>query len=55
MDSYPISCPHCGQTFDSMDSYGDTRADVDAHLLRAHPDLPDPTIDRRFGWLEDDK
>ena len=46
--SYPLPCPHCGAVIDSMDSMSDTRADLDAHLLRRHPDMPDPTHDPRW-------
>lgn len=46
--SYPIDCPHCGKTIDSMDSMSDSRAELDRHLLVRHPDLPDPTHDPRF-------
>lgn len=53
MISYPLPCPICGVVLDSMDSMSDTRADLDDHLLRRHPDRPDPTHDPRFQWLED--
>lgn len=46
--SYPLPCPICGEVIDSMDSMSDTRADLDTHLLRRHPDAPDPTFDPRF-------
>lgn len=46
--SYPLSCPHCGRVIDSMDSMADTRSELDDHLMRRHPDLPDPTHDPRF-------
>lgn len=48
MTSYALPCPYCGRVIDSMDSMADTRAELDGHLLRAHPDLPDPTYDPRF-------
>jgi hypothetical protein len=50
--SYPLPCPHCGKVIDSLDSMADTRADLDLHLLRHHPDLPDPTHDPRFRGIE---
>jgi hypothetical protein len=46
--NWPVKCPHCGKTFDSQDSYGDSRQMRDVHLLREHPDLPDPTTDQRL-------
>ncbi len=46
--SYPLPCPYCDHVADSMDSMADTRADLDDHLLRRHPDLPDPTHDPRY-------
>ena len=49
--NWPVRCPHCGEEFDSLDSYGDSRAMRDAHMLDAHPDLPDPTSDARFQGL----
>lgn len=33
---YPMKCPICNKEFDSMDSLADTRADVRAHMDRAH-------------------
>lgn len=51
--SYPVTCPHCGTVLDSLDSMSDSRAMLDDHLLRRHPDAPDPTHDPRWGRLTD--
>lgn len=48
MITYGVTCPHCGKSVESYDSYADARADRDLHLLNDHPDLPDPTFDPRF-------
>lgn len=50
--NWPVRCPHCGKEFDSLDSYGDSREMRDVHMLRVHPDMPDPTLDARFQSLQ---
>ena len=50
-NGWPVTCPHCGREFDSLDSYGDSRQMLDAHLERAHPDLPAPAPDPRYDRL----
>lgn len=50
--NWPVKCPRCGEEFDSLDSYGDSRQMRDDHMLRVHADQPDPTHDARFGWLD---
>lgn len=49
MTSYPVKCALCGESFDSFDSYGDSRAMRDDHMLRRHPDEPDPHPDARWS------
>lgn len=52
MTSYPAPCPHCDHIADSMDSQGDSEADLDLHMERQHPDLPDPRHDPRWNLGE---
>jgi hypothetical protein len=49
MISYPYPCPHCDHVADSMDSNADSKVELDWHMQRAHPDMPDWRIDPRWN------
>lgn len=48
LPTYKIACPLCEHVVKCHDSMSDARQELDDHLLRVHPDQPDPTPDPRF-------